>query len=224
MSRTEIQPNTLDMVLVHRAFRREFRLLPHLVRSVGAYDIPRAELVARHYGELAEMLEHHHQGEDDLVWPKLLDRSQPDASLVTRMQTQHQAVSSLLASSQQMQVDWRRTADPRTGDQWAQTLTQLSEVLDEHLFEEEQSILPLIESHLTVQEWREVGETGLAAVPKNRLLVLLGALFEDATPEEQAQFLREYIPLPGRILYAVIGRRQYPRETSALRDGITLNR
>ncbi len=221
MSGAATRPNTLDMVLVHRAFRREFRLLPQVVRSVAPNDIAHAQRVAAHYDELAEMLEHHHQGEDDLVWPKLLERSQPDENLVSRMQVQHQSVSTLLETSGEMLARWRGTADPTTGSEWAKTLGHLSEVLDDHLADEEQSILPLIERHLTVQEWREVGETGLAVVPKNRLLVLLGALFEDAAPAEQAQFLRDYVPLPGRILYTLVGRRQHLRETSAVRAGIT---
>src|SRR5947207_7293442 len=88
--------DTHEMVIVHRVFRREFRLLPVMVRLVPAGDRDRATVVAGHAADKTSTLHHHHTGEDLLLWPKLLARARPRAELVQRMQAQHERVAVLL--------------------------------------------------------------------------------------------------------------------------------
>jgi hypothetical protein len=54
-----------DMFVVHAMFRREFGLMPGLVRAVAAGDSARAALVADHVALMSEGPAAHHQGEDD---------------------------------------------------------------------------------------------------------------------------------------------------------------
>lgn len=213
------RPDTTDMVLVHRIFRREFQLAPRLIRGVHPGDTVQANEIARHLRDLADGLHLHHSSEDDLVWPKLLARTQPDTDLVMRMQNQHVVVVRLVAQLRERLSPWPATASPEAGEALAETCEELSRVLDEHLGEEEERILPLIEEHLTSQEWAQVGERGFAEVPKNRLLFFLGALCEEATSAERADFMR-FVPLPGRLAFALFGERQYRREMARLRSGL----
>lgn len=74
--------DTRDVVLVHRVFRREFGLLPLMVRGVADGDARRADRVARHAREMTEVLHHHHHREDEPLWPRLLQRTPVDADLV----------------------------------------------------------------------------------------------------------------------------------------------
>src|SRR6476620_11246093 len=53
-----------DMIVVHRAFRREFTLLPQLVRDVAAGDTARAAVVAKHALLLLDGPQQHHTSED----------------------------------------------------------------------------------------------------------------------------------------------------------------
>jgi len=46
----------------------------------------------------------------------------------------------------------------------------------------------------------------------------LGAILEDATPDERAHFLAK-VPLPGRIVWRLIGRRKYQRMIQRRRAG-----
>ena len=58
---------TSDMVLVHKVFRRELRLLAVLISDAGLGDLQRATALAAHSDELATALRHHHQAEQDLL-------------------------------------------------------------------------------------------------------------------------------------------------------------
>jgi hypothetical protein len=52
------------MVMLDNALRREFRLLPPLVRGVPNAGTGRTQIVAGHIGFLTNILQAHHQGED----------------------------------------------------------------------------------------------------------------------------------------------------------------
>ena len=70
--------NALDMLLVHRVFRRELGELAWLIDSVQPGDNSRARIVGRHLKLMTDALHHHHMAEDELVWPivsaRALDR------------------------------------------------------------------------------------------------------------------------------------------------------
>ena len=74
MTTTAPGVDTRDMLVVHNAVRREWGLAPGLVRAVEAGDTRRAEVVAGHLDLQAAMLQHHHEGEDRVLWPVLLPR------------------------------------------------------------------------------------------------------------------------------------------------------
>ena len=63
-------PKTSDMVLVHKVFRREFVLIPRLIRSTTQGDTARARQVGGHLTDIVNALRHHHDAERELVWPR----------------------------------------------------------------------------------------------------------------------------------------------------------
>ncbi|MFC9835134.1 hemerythrin domain-containing protein [Rhodococcus sp. NPDC127530] len=203
------RPDTREMVVVHNCFRRQFAALPALVRGVPAGDTARGGEVVTYFEELATALHHHHTSEDDLLWPKLLDRAPTDAALVLRMEEQHERLSELLSRAQSQGAAF--TADAVDGEPLAKTLTALSAALDEHLGEEEQRILPMAERFMTLAEWQEMGDRGRASIPKDRLLVFLGFILQGATPEERRMFLSE-MPFAARMAWSILGRRAFRKD------------
>ncbi len=209
--------DTWEMVVVHRMFRREFRLMPGLIRTVRPGDTARSEYVADHIAVLTEGLHHHHEGEDELLWPKLLDRvGSLNTELVQRMEAQHEVVASGLSQVDTLLPRWRTTADRSTGNELAAVLSQISIALDEHLTEEENEILPLVSIYITEAEWKALGDRGKASIPKGaKGFVTLGAILEEATPHERTRFLG-IIPPPVRLLYKLIGAGIYRRAKARL--------
>ena len=177
---------THDMVVVHRAFRREFALLPRMVRAVSPGDLTQRGVICTHAREMTAMLHHHHTAEDELVWPRLRERAELDAWLVERAQTQHEVIGQLLAALDHVLHRLTETADPTSGSELASVLDQVSIALNEHLDEEETAILPVVAETLTAAEWEELSQRGMAAMSKPRLLVLLGHILEDADNDERA--------------------------------------
>jgi hemerythrin-like domain-containing protein len=214
-SSAPVQVDTQGMLLIHRLIRREFGLLPKLIRA-AATNVTRAKLIARHATEMLDFLNTHHSGEDQLVWPLLRSRCALDEALINRMEEQHEAVAGAVTSVAAELSGWAGTAELGAGERIATTLESLNAVLNAHLAEEESQILPLVATHLGQAEWDALADHGFAAVPGRRRLVMLGHMLEEANPSERAHMMLK-VPPPARLAYRVIGRRQFARETAAIR-------
>ncbi|MFJ9561296.1 hemerythrin domain-containing protein [Streptomyces fuscichromogenes] len=213
---TTERPHTHEMVVVHRVFRRESALLPRLVRAVPDGDRTRAARVAAALRDYILGLHHHHHAEDELIWPLLRARAARDEGLVARMTEQHEAIDRTLATVTEWTPLWERSGDRIPGEELALALDAHRVALLEHLDEEERSVLPLVAEHLTVPEWELVGRRGLEGLPKNKRMLALGAILEEATPEESAFFLAK-VPSIGRLLWQAVGRRQYAAHCRTMR-------
>jgi hypothetical protein len=133
------------------------------------------------------------------------------------MHGQHEQVAVHVEAATKLLTEWRGAGDVADGGRLADALDDLAAALGEHLTEEEQYILPLAERHMTEVEWAMLGQHGLAAMGRGRALMTLGAILEDATPQERAQFLRT-VPRPGRIAWYLVGRRRYREAMRRRRD------
>jgi hemerythrin-like domain-containing protein len=211
--------DTWEMPVIHRVFRREFGLLPKMIRAVSPGDLQRASKIGRYAQELLTALHHHHTSEDELLWPKLNARVELEKAVVQRMETQHESVGALIQRAEALLPEWSKTGEYESGRTLADVLEQMCAELKVHLQEEEEQMLPVVERYITAQEWEELGTRGMASIPKNRLLVQLGHILEECSPDEQARFLAK-VPLPGRIAWRLVGQRKFRAETADLREGV----
>ncbi|MEW2428739.1 hemerythrin domain-containing protein [Micromonospora sp. NPDC047644] len=211
------RPYTHEMVIIHRVFRREATVLQKLVASAGAGDIARATQVTAAIREYVGGLHHHHHLEDELIWPLLHERASLHSELVTRMEKQHGQLDTTLQALDALLPRWEGHATAEVRDELAASLADHRAVLVEHLDEEERQVLPLIAEHLSVDEWNLVGRRGLEAVPRNKVMHALGAILEDATPDEQRYFLAK-VPAVGRVMWRLVGQRQYRQQVARLRE------
>jgi hemerythrin-like domain-containing protein len=173
-----------DMFVVHTMFRREFGLMPGLVRAVAAEDTTRAALIADHVALLAQGLALHHQGEDDHIWPLLRERCPEEcSSLVEVMQDQHDAIHECFAPVKKAAESWRHTAAAGTREALTTAIEQLLAVTREHLALEEERVVPLIEKYLTEPEYALAGQESAAAVPPDKVLIAFGMTIYEGDPE-----------------------------------------
>jgi iron-sulfur cluster repair protein YtfE (RIC family) len=206
-----------DMVVVHRAFRREFTAIPGLVRGVRSGDTARARLLTRHARLMLDGLHLHHTSEDELLWPKLLDRCPPDAALVLRMEEQHGRVEHHTERLRTSLGRWEAEARPAVTEEVASTFDALREVLFVHLGEEEREILPVAARHVTQAEWNEIGQHGIAEMTRAQLPLMFGLILEEATPDEAAE-LYANVPAPVRLLTKLVFLPRYRRYITKVRQ------
>jgi hemerythrin-like domain-containing protein len=205
---TAEKPDVNEMRVIHRVYRRELGALPELVRRVPDGDTERAVVVGQHAELVLTGLHIHHSGEDEHLWPLLLERAQPSTELVRSMQAQHERVHGCVDRCQELLAPWRVSADRSAGEQLAVAVEQLNAALVE----------PLAEEHVSVAEWAKLGEHGRDSMSRSQLPIMFGAILEEADPHERATMLA-LVPGPVRLFLRTLGARQYHRYISRVRAG-----
>lgn len=113
-----------------------------------------------------------------------------------------------------MLQQWRATGEAAKRDRAADLFKELNVPLDEHLREEEQRILPLVEENISPDEWAALGKEGQAAIAMDKKVLMLRSMLAHEGPYT-ARFYAS-LPLPVRVLYRLRGRRAYDRYMATL--------
>ncbi|GAB2487468.1 hemerythrin domain-containing protein [Jatrophihabitans fulvus] len=207
-------PDTTDMIVVHRLFRREFRRLPEVVaaapRVAAAGDAAGLARIVDHTREVVSGLHHHHLTEDKFLWPLLAERASFDAGVLARMEGQHAQLGAALDRAAVLLEGL-----PATAADLVEVLRPVPDLLEAHLDEEERVVLPEVRRVVSTDEWSQLGDRGLEAIPAKRRLVALGHILDGASTAERQVFLMK-APLPARLLFPLLGERRARRERAAL--------
>jgi hemerythrin-like domain-containing protein len=173
--------DTSDMYLVHTAFRREFGLLPALVRGVTAGQTERARIVADHIQLLAQCLHEHHSGEDAVLWPRLLARAPKEVDPVVHLvEGHHENIEGLTGQVEVLLKTWGDSAAGADREELAVVLERLAVALYEHMALEEKLILPLAQRYIFATEWEQMVAEGAASLPPEQVTLMLGMIMYES--------------------------------------------
>jgi hypothetical protein len=203
------------MLMIHSVFRRQFTDTLRLLRAAPDGDRDRAQVLGHLVLELAAALHRHHEGEDDLLWDRLEQKAPSCAVHVATMRAQHDEVARLLATVETATPAWVASGTAADRDAVVEAVQAVFDALTTHLGAEEADILPIAAVTLTQAEWGELGKRGRSEIPKDRMLIQLGTILESVAPEHRERFWKE-LPPPVRLLYRLVGKRQYERERARI--------
>jgi hemerythrin-like domain-containing protein len=186
MSITDEQPvfDGRVMLMVHNMFRREFALMPALVRSVAAGDRERAQIISDHITNVNDILHYYHHSGDENSWPLLLNRCGEEiAPLVQLMESQQEVVARFGHEVDEALEAWRDSASIESRKALADALDRLLPSLREHFSAEEKIIIPLMEQHITAAEWARMVQEYAADSDPESLLLAFGMFMYGGDPE-----------------------------------------
>jgi hypothetical protein len=170
-----------DIFASHTMFRREFGLMPGLVRAVRAGDMQRATLVADHVALVSNMLSMRNSAEKTHIWPRLRERCPKDcASLADVMEAQYHAVHTFLLQVTEAAQAWQDSASADTRGALADAIEHLIPVTVEHLALKEQRVVPLAEMCIAEAEYAVLAQELAAHVPPDKLAVVFGMIMYDS--------------------------------------------
>lgn len=184
-----------EMVMVHDVLRRETGLAPRTVRESAADDTDRVRFVAGHIAGVIALTHEHHSAEDAMLWPLLEERCRDTVpTLVPLMKSQHARVADLSDRVSTALEAWRDAPSPLTRDRLVEDLAPLIEALDEHLGAEEEHVLPLMETHITDDEWNAMVRQGVANADPASFPVAFGMLMYEGDPVAVEMALKSVPP------------------------------
>ncbi|MFI5907837.1 hemerythrin domain-containing protein [Dactylosporangium sp. NPDC051541] len=201
---TNSEPNLVGITVNHRSMVGDARRFADVTRAIADGHVPatpaRAKAIHRYLLTLCDGIHHHHQAEDDVLWPILNatagaevdlaeltdDHAQLDP-LLDRIRTQSAALAAAPAD---------RDAAARLAD----SLATLRDLLDEHIEDEERTVFPVIRRYVSGAQWQQV-ET---AVRKGgKMGFELPRIERYATPAELDELYRLAGPVLRLMLAAV---------------------
>jgi iron-sulfur cluster repair protein YtfE (RIC family) len=203
------------MIEIHRLFRHSFAEAPTLVGGVSDGDTAHAEVVASQLSLISTSLHAHHEGEDARLWPAIDGRAPSCAAHVERMRQQHAAMLVHLQALDDAVDAWRANPTAATAAPVNAALDGVSSALAEHLPDEEQNIVPVMEHVLTESEVEWFGKHGRDSTPKGQTWNMLGAILA-AQPDGGSAWLKKNLPAPVTLAWRWVGARRYAQYRAEL--------
>ncbi|WP_405589158.1 hypothetical protein [Streptomyces sp. NBC_01190] len=203
--KTEPPAEFREMGMAHATFRREFGLLPALVRGVPPGDDERREIVARHIELVVLTLVKHVHGSDASLRPRLLDRVPDEKKDDLRATAAHDTYMRALTADLLAAVgEWRlRSA---AGERVAVAADRLDAGVGAYATAQEESLLPLVEEYITVAEWAEIVQQEVAGTPPDDVALLFGMMMYEAGPGVIDGMIRDMPPDVQSVLKQVAAK------------------
>lgn len=171
-----------DMPLVHQAFHRGLGEARSQLLFIDDGDTARAAHFADYISELLWLLHGHHAGEDELLYPLLVERVPNEAELFARMDAQHSSVESNLRAATTAAATYRDSGSATDAAVLADACEALLALLQTHLTEEEDEVLPIAARAITPEEWGQLPGHTLMAYGGDRIWLPFG-LATEAFPQ-----------------------------------------
>jgi len=201
-----MRADTSDMAAVHQVFRSSFAAAPAFVES-AAGDENRRDLIAGYYANVLAFLEAHHDGEEALVFPLLIERAPGRRGVVDGAIEQHHEVVMLLAEARTATEAWQVKGDVE-GPELVRALGALDTALTAHLDHEEATVVPLASEYVTAEEWGMLPGHAMATFTGDKIWLIMGLIRENFTPEQRAMML-ERMPPPARQMWETMGEASF---------------
>ena len=156
---TSTTPDVLGMQIAHRVMLRDLDRTTGVAMAMADGGVPitarRTRMLVRYLELMAESIHHHHQAEDDILWPVIVERAGAHVDL-TPLTEDHDALLPLLDRMRGGALAFQATPSRQSAAALAARLVELRSLLSEHIAEEERATFPVIRRYLSVADWRDV--------------------------------------------------------------------
>jgi hypothetical protein len=209
--------DTSDMANMHRVFRDAFSHSVAYVEGADPHDEARVDAVGTYFDNVLRLLHVHHDGEDELLTPRLLDRaSAEEIAEVRRVAAQHLDVADAIETAEEAVATWRTEPNADSAAVAAGALAALCGPLAAHLDDEEQTVLPIAARYITEAEWSELPAHGMQNFSGDKIWLVLG-LIQEQMSADQIGRMEQAMPPPVAAWWASDGRSMYGDFVTALR-------
>jgi hypothetical protein len=147
------------MYVAHHAFRRDLDAFCAAVRHTPVDDRPVWQALRKRWEHFSVGLHHHHNGEDEWLWPVLVERAAPqEKQLLAAMEAEHGEIDPALAACEAGFTRLAEAADEDAHRALLVRITATREALHRHLAHEESDTMALLQRVLAPEEWMAMDE------------------------------------------------------------------
>jgi hypothetical protein len=207
--------------VLHQLVRRELRLLGDLAAWAPADEAERTATLTRHAELVGRVLLHHHAVERNAVWPAVLRAVAPAQTGEVRAAVEDwtrrcAGIDHMLRDVATAARQWAVAETVPARDAFARACRSLADAVDEQTAVEEETLLPLLGSHLRTDDWMSIAAASHCRLTPREQLIVLGLALEDSCAGDRAR-LMVGLPRSLRAAWHLHGRRTYRAAVVKLR-------
>jgi hemerythrin-like domain-containing protein len=149
-------PDTSDYRIIHHTLRTAAHRMAAALAAFEAGSDAQAKAMEKYWnGYVGEVLAHH-TIEDDIFFPRLVERVPTAAAHLVRADADHHHLDDLMDTCQAAMRELRRTAGIAAAFEAAASVRELAAHMDSHLDFEDEHLVPLFTDHFTAEEYTEL--------------------------------------------------------------------
>ena len=197
--------------VIHAAVRRDVARTEQALRALPEGDSSRARQIQSAWGNLVRELTHHHEAEDENIWP-FLEKRGYDRELLAAMESEHVAMKQALSSASTAIAAVATSPTAAHATAAANAVSACSEVVNAHLDHEERDVEPIAQQLEDDPEWKVMAKKLRPASIVDAANSL--AWMEDGAGERERSSLRATVPAPVVSLLTLLLARRYKRQVA----------
>jgi Hemerythrin HHE cation binding domain len=206
-----VQDGTRMNSLIHRAVRRDLDDFARALDGFPAGDRERAAALAARFQWFDTFLTHHHEGEEEILWP-VLRTSPPNTEEVGELTDEHERILAALSTARAAFATFGSSA---TAEDAASAVRELNGAATEHFTHEEGEIVELCSQADPVALKAAFKKLGRRAGLREGLWFMQWV--SDGASADDKAFLRTVIPPPVHWISKTVVGRSYATSTAPIR-------
>jgi hemerythrin-like domain-containing protein len=199
--------------VVHEMFRRS---TTRLVDASAKLEPSALEPVIRPYWDFyTAILHHHHQTEDESLFPALVAVRPEMRSTIDMLEDEHVELAPNIEAVDAAVAAFVKRPDVATQDAVHEALVALRDWFFPHLDLEDEKVLPAIAESIPQKQWDQLDKVALKSIPRKYLPSVVAALDEviQSLPEQDRPAPP---PPPIRIMLALSWRKKWTAKVTPL--------
>jgi iron-sulfur cluster repair protein YtfE (RIC family) len=149
----EPEPDLTSIMVIHRAIRQDLRRLAASLAEIAGHGAPpsQARAITRYTAALLAEIRAHHENEDEVLWPMVAATAGQAVDLAP-LTDDHRAIEAAVDRASRALASFR--AQPGAPAELHTSVIDLRDMLDEHVDDEEEQILPVMRRYLPAEAYR----------------------------------------------------------------------
>jgi len=204
---TAAHPGPVDMTtmyVMHHAFRRDLAAFAAAAQATPVEDRQAWQALAERWDLFAEVLHHHHSGEDAGLWPWLMRvATEQEQATLEAMEAEHEQIDPILRACADGFERVTAAADPAAAAELAEQLVAARDTLLAHMGHEETDAMALVQKYMTQADWDHVVENNFDKKVEPRLLLAAVPWIAYELPRPVVDQLLAEAGTPMKIVHAL---------------------
>lgn len=146
-----MNPHDEMNTIIHDALRRDLDRLETALQQSLTDD--RRTALCGHVAWMLDVLHHHHVGEDEGVWPRVLAKRPDLQPMVDEMEAEHETLAAASDGLRAAAAAYARDGSERHREQMAAAVEHMKDATLPHLEHEEREAMPLVLATLDDDDW-----------------------------------------------------------------------